>query len=189
MSSPGSSGTAGRPPGRTGVHPAPSAEPAVKQVAVTEAKFYWVEDPYLPFPVVELTATNRSDTTLAKLYLHGSLSLSPGGPSCLDQDFCVSVPEGIPAGQSRHMVLLPSVLTAWGDPQTQYHPNLPFTLTVLNAAGREGKLLREQPGTDALSELPVLVAGCAAPTLAAPEAADKSSNPHSLSNARPGGST
>src|SRR5574341_1559650 len=126
--------------GRTYAETKASAEPALKQVAVTGAKFYWVEDPYLPFPVVELTATSRSDTTVAKLYLHGSLSLSRGGPSCLDQDFCVSVPEGIPAGQSRHMVLLPSVLTAWGDPQTQYHPDLPFTLTVLNAAGREGKL-------------------------------------------------
>jgi hypothetical protein len=134
----------------------PVREPELDQVAVTDAKFYWVEDPYLPFPVIEFAATNRSTSTLAKLYLRGTLALTPGALPCVDQNFCVFNPAGIPAGESRRMVLLPSVLTAWGDPQTQYHGDVRFSLTVLNAARPDGTLLRDQPDTDALSELPIL---------------------------------
>lgn len=131
---------------------AEKAKELLAKIIVTDAKFYWAGD-YLPHPVIDFNAVNRTGVPLGRLYFHGVVSTPGRTIPWIQEDFNYEVPGGLENDESKRVRLGPNPYSDWGKRETQGRNDLVMTITVVNAEGAGKTKLADEFNKEAEARL------------------------------------
>ena len=119
---------------------ADKAKALLSTITVAEPRYYWTSSTF-PEPVLDFKVTNGSGVALSRIFFHGIVSTPGRTIPWIEDDFNYEIPGGLEKGETRHLRLAPNQFSKWGTQETQGRKDLVSAVSVVNAAGPDGKML------------------------------------------------
>ena len=111
------------------------------KIAISDAKYYWSKNAYLPQPVIDFKVTNNTGVSLSRIYYHGVVSTPGRSVPWVDEGFNNEMPGGLEPGESKRLQLSPNMFSNWGPRETKDRNDLVLVVTAVNVESIDKKKL------------------------------------------------
>jgi hypothetical protein len=116
---------------------AAKAAALLDKIAITDARYYWSDNQFLPQPVIDFKVTNNTGVPLSRIYYHGVVSTPGRSIPWVDHDFNNEISGGLEPGETKRLRLSPDMFSNWGAKETQGRSDLVLTVKAVNAEGAD----------------------------------------------------
>jgi hypothetical protein len=119
---------------------AEEAKKALQAFKVERSRFYFSESRFSTDPVIEISVTNNTESSVSRVYFHGVLATPGRSVPWVEDDFSHAISGGLEPGESQTWKLSPNRFGAWSKAPKD-RSDMVFTATVVCIDGADGKAL------------------------------------------------
>ncbi|MBB6306212.1 DUF6694 family lipoprotein [Xanthobacter tagetidis] len=120
---------------------ATAAQKLIGAIYITGSKFYINDSGYTREPAISFQVKNNGSVAIKKLFARGILETPGRSVPWVDQEFNYEIPGGIEPGETKTLRLAPNRFSGWGNSEIEGRKDLVLTVTLMNFAGPDGKLV------------------------------------------------